>query len=205
MACGRSYTSILYALLTWISLEARSLSYSWVSCWQASQCFQKFVYLVNWFFWVKPRREDLMHMRIRARQGRENESAPTCTAKARRGLQGTPEIRLDGIPASPLVLPPQSLQGFAGFVEPDPTLVSGVVRVQRNPCCEPAHRAPCIFAVFSFNIYMTVNDEATVVVVYKLSLLGIWINYPWVEKVRLLKAFFLHSLLWERIIFFGAT
>lgn len=67
-----------------------------------------------------------------------------------------------------------------------------------------APRKLYILAVFSFNIFMTVNDKATAVIVYKLSLLDIWINYPWVEKFRLLKAFFLPSLLLERTILFGA-
>lgn len=79
---------------------------------------------------------------------------------------------MDRISRSPLVLPPQCLQGFSGFVETDPTFALGVERVQCYPCCELAHRN-YIFAVFSFNIYMTVNDEATVVMAHKLPLLGI--------------------------------
>ena len=78
--------------------------------------------------------------------------------------------------------------------EMDPASILGAERVQHTVHAMSSLTGNSAYLQFSLSVFMWLNDEATVVIICKLSLLGIWINYPWVEKFRLLKAFFLHSL-----------
>lgn len=139
------YGSVQYAFVTWISLEARSLSYSWVSCGQVSQCFQRFAWLISWFFWVKPCTEDLLPMRIGLWQGSEREPAPAQAARARRCLQETTGMWLDVIQVPACYFPPapSGLCEVCGDLIP---LWFGEGRGSRcNTCCELAHKKLHIF------------------------------------------------------------